>query len=177
LRLGAVFALLVGINVYVFFFSSGSLKKVSQAAQAASTKAEDPALVTPPAAPPTAAQGAPQGAAPMAGPGAVTPTTPGASRPAPRKRQIDGAVRDHESLGAALRREGLDAPQTDQVVRALSPLLDLRKDIRPGERYSLRYQADGKLTSFELRGATMVYAVVRGPDGKLVGNRAPRMQE
>jgi hypothetical protein len=44
-KLSLVFLFLVGINVYVFFFSKGSLRSVSRAAQTASLPAPRPAVV------------------------------------------------------------------------------------------------------------------------------------
>jgi hypothetical protein len=142
LRLFAILVGLVGINVYVFFYSPGNLKQVSQAAQAASVGA--------------LAEPAPVPAAPVA-------------KAAGKKK--DGTVKEREGLGAVLRREALLPADADAVLRALQPVMDFKKEIHGGQRYTLRTAADGKLESFELRAASgATYAAVR-EDGKLVGKK------
>jgi len=156
-----VLSLLVGVNVYVFFFSPGSLKQVSQAAQAASTLSPgDPALIT-----------AQPEAAPVQGPlPAPAPLVPHA-----KPKRHDGTLKEHEGLGAALRREGLASPDADGVLRALSPIMNFKKELRAGLGYSVRLDGNGRLEGFELRvGPGVVYHVTRGPDAKLtVDKTAP----
>ncbi len=141
LRLSAVFAVLVGINVYVFFYSPGSLQVVAQAAESASIRGR-----------------------------AVMPPPP----PAPRKlERVKGVLRDGEGLGAALRREGLAVADADATLRALRPLLDFRRDLRAGQKYTLTRDEAGPLVTFELRAGATVYAVHRAPTGRLLGGKAP----
>jgi hypothetical protein len=134
-----VLAILVGINVYVFFFSPGSLKQVSQAAQAAATTHDAGGRdLTPP-----------------------TPTVPVVA-PAAKASRRDGVVREHEGLSGVLRREGLAPADADAVLRALQPVLSFKRDIRAGQKYAIRLGGDGRLEGFELRaGAGVVYTVGR----------------
>jgi hypothetical protein len=154
LRLGAVLATLVGVNVYVFFFSAGSLRQVKQAAQAAATRGpDDPELL-----------GLPGVAAPVAAPVAALPEVPVKTR--------RGVVKERESLGATLRREGLYASDSAGTLRALQPLMNFKKELRAGLAYSLRFDAQGRLERFELRESpALSYVVARGSDGKLSGER------
>lgn len=166
-RLGVVLALLVGVNIYVFFFSPGSLRQVSQAAQAASTRAPvEDAL----------AEAAPAQAAPAATPAASTGT---ATPPKAKPRKHEGSVKEREGLGAVLRREGLLPRDADAALRALQPIMNFRKELRAGQGYTIRLDAGGRLEALELRVTpTVAYAVTRGPDGKLTAERlasAPRL--
>jgi len=148
LRLTAVLLVLVGINVYVFFFSSGSLKQVSQAAQAASTHEATPA----PAVAPTVA----------------TPVAHGSRK--------DGTVREHEGLGGVLRREGLVAADVDAVLRALQPIMGFKRELHAGQKYTVRTGADGRLEGFELRAAPGVVYTVAKVDGKWTGKKSAPAQ-
>jgi hypothetical protein len=141
-----VLAILVGINVYVFFFSPGSLKQVSQAAQAAATTHDQGGrdLLPPPSV-----------VAPMVAPAA-------------KGRSKEGVLREHEGLGGALRREGLAQPDADAVLRALSPVMAFKREIRAGQRYAIKLGGDGRLEGFELHAGPVVYGVAR-VDGKWVG--------
>jgi hypothetical protein len=140
-RLFLVFAALVGINVYVFFYSKGSLKVVQQAAQAASTRA------------------------------AEKPREPTPLPPSVTLTRREGALKEREGLGSALRREGLAAGDVDDALRALRPLLDFKRDLRAGQKYTLRVAPGGRLATFELRAGTTVYVVSRAPDGRLLGGK------
>jgi hypothetical protein len=140
-KLFLVFLVLVGINVYVFFFSPGNLQSVSKAAQAASV-GQTPARPLPP--PP---------AAPV------------------RYVSRDGTVREAEGLGSALRRDGVRATDVDGALRALRPLLDFKRQIQAGQKYRLRLGPDGTLSALELRAPSGVYGVSRTPDGRLIGGK------
>jgi murein DD-endopeptidase MepM/ murein hydrolase activator NlpD len=147
IRLGIVFALLVGINVYVFFFSSRSIDEVKKDLP----KTE-------------AAQIVDEGAA--ASPSPSPSPSPSAEKPGFEKH---GTVKEGEGLGAVLGREGLTPPESNEVIRALAPIMNFKKEIRSGQKYTLRYDAQGRLVGFELRASPVsVYQVERGPDGKLV---------
>jgi hypothetical protein len=148
LRLAAVLAVLVGVNVYVFFFAPGSLKQVSQAAQAAQTG--EPIGID---APPTRAG----------------PVVAAAAGKGTRK---EGMVHEHEGLGAALRREGLAAADADHVLRALAPIMGFKRDVHGGQRYTLRIGADGQLEGFELKAGKGVVFTVARVDGKWLGRKA-----
>jgi hypothetical protein len=186
MRLAAVFALLVGVNVYVFFFSSGSLKKVSQAAQAASTHApgvDSPS--TPPSPTPTPTPTPTPSPSPSPSPNASSSPSPAlppaASHPAaaavaaaPKSATATGTVRDRDALGTILRREGISPSDTDAVIRALRPVMDFKREIHPGEKYLVRYDDQGHLASFELLGTGAKYVVARDASGKLDGKKVTR---
>jgi cell envelope opacity-associated protein A len=142
LRLALVVAVLIGVNVYVLFFGSGSLKHVQQAARDAVAEA---------------------------GTTIPAPALPVAS-PAPQKpRSITGKVRDGESLGGVLRREKLRADDSDATLRALGPVMDFRKEIQSGQKYSIQLDDSGRLTRLELRTAKgPAYVVARDANGNLV---------
>jgi hypothetical protein len=148
LRLGMVLAILVGVNVYVFFFAPGSLKQVSQAAQAAASTGDALAVEPQPRAAP-----------------AVAP-------PGGKATHKEGVVREHEGLGAALRREGLAAADADHVLRALAPIMGFKRDVHGGQRYTVHTGADGHLEGFELKTAKGVVFTVARVDGKWVGRKA-----
>jgi YD repeat-containing protein len=85
---------------------------------------------------------------------------------------VNGTVRAGESLGSILRREGLTPPESDEVIRALAPVMNFKKEIRAGQKYALRYDDQGRLVGFELRASPItVYEVAPGADGKLVGRK------
>jgi hypothetical protein len=138
-KLSLVFLFLVGINVYVFFFSAGSLKSVSRAAQVASLP---PSKTRP----------------------AVVPVEP-------QWTAREGAVRAGEGLGSALRRDGLPAAEVDRLLRALRPLLDFRRDIVVGQKFRVASTAGGRVVSFEMRAAGVVYAVARAPNGAFIAGK------
>lgn len=162
LRLGLVFTVLVGINVYVFFFRAGNVNDLKK--ELDSTRIQNATgLVQRPAsaeAPGTRGDGLDREAGePNAG------------------RAVEGKVRKGDSLGGLLKREGLATADADQVIRALRPVLDF-KSIREGQVYVIRYDDDGKLESFELRATPVVlYRVERGSDDKLVGKRTEAKTE
>jgi hypothetical protein len=147
-RLLVVLAILVGINVYVFFFAPGSLKQVSQAAQAASTHEPEGKALEPEARVPSPVATAAKGS---------------------RK---DGVVREHEGLGGVLRREGLAAADADAVLRALQPIMGFKRDLHAGQKYTLRTRGDGRLEEFELHAAPGVVFTVARVDGKWVGKKS-----
>src|SRR5687767_4897248 len=158
IQLAVVFALLVGINVYVFFFSKRSIKNV---------KKEVPAE---PGPPPMEQAGVLE-----AGLGAgAAEEDKAAAEPAAAiaGREVPGMVKDGESLGGILRREGLTPPETDEVIRALAPIMNFRKEIRTGQKYVMRYDDLGRLIGFTLRVTPLdQYEVTRGADGKLAGRK------
>lgn len=155
IRLAAVLAVLVGVNVYVFFFRGGtSIQDVKKAVQKARIEGEGGAR----AASRGDAGGAVAGGAVAGGP------VPG--------RVAEGRVRAGDSLGAILKREGLDATCADEVIRALRPVFNLRS-IREGQTYRIELDDEGRVVGFELRvSPVLLYRVTRGDDGKLVARES-----
>ena len=164
LRLGLVLAVLVGINIYVFFFRGGtSISDVKKAVQQAE-------IATPANAPPS---GSPAGPAlPSAKPVA------GAEPPAPPAgKTVEGTIQNGDSLLKIMEKAGVDAGEANDVVEALKPVLDF-KSIRAGQAWFLRFDDDGRLIGFELRASpVLLYRVERGADGKLVAKKSEAKTE
>jgi murein DD-endopeptidase MepM/ murein hydrolase activator NlpD len=160
LRLGIVLTLLVGINVYVFFFRGGtSIQDVKKAVKEAQIPAEQ--------TPGTAASLAP---APSAKP-ADEPTGPAAGK------TVEGKIQKGDSLLKILEKAGVETPEANEVVEALKPVMDF-KTIREGQAYFLRFDDDGQVIGFELRASpVLLYRVERGQDGKLVGKKSEAKTE
>lgn len=139
--LGLVLAALVGINLYVFVFSDKSISEVKRA-----SVGESSTLAPPEPAP----------------------------RPDPTPypgRWVDGEVHQDDSLGKILRREGLTPPEADELIRALQPVMDLRK-IRAGQKYRLHFDRDGVLLGFEFQvSRLLMIRAERGTDGAMSARR------
>jgi hypothetical protein len=138
-----VFAVLVAINVYVFFFSPDSLRMVAQAAETVSVRGGQGRAV------------------------ALPPPVTVASRFETR----EGSVREGEGLGALLRREELSAAEVDASLRAFRRLLDFKRDVRPGQKVTLRRDSAGRLVVVELRVGGVLHALHRAPDGRLLAGK------
>jgi hypothetical protein len=83
-------------------------------------------------------------------PRAATPAPlPPAPAPIGPPVAIEGKVGKADTLGRLLKHHGLSAVETDEVIRALSPVLDFRT-IRAGESFRIERGADGHVKLFEL---------------------------
>ncbi len=157
-----VLGALVVVNLYVFVWDKKtSVGAIKQQAAEASAKA-------PPAAIPS------QPLVPAAGPLApITPTVKGgvavAAAPVGPPGSIDGKVGKSDTLGRLLKKSGLSGAEADEVIRALSGVLDF-KTIRAGQTYRIERGPDGRVKLFELT-VTKVHTVraERQPSGELVG--------
>ncbi len=89
----------------------------------------------------------------LAGSAAPAMTIPSAPlTPAPAAAQItavNGVVAKSDTLGKLLKRSGLSGSEADEVIRALSGVLDF-KAIKTGAAYRIERGADGRVTRFEL---------------------------
>jgi hypothetical protein len=84
-----------------------------------------------------------------------------------------GQVQGGDSMGSILSREGLNAEQSDDVIRALRTRMDLQK-IRPGQRYELWISADKKVRLFSFHvGNGERIVVLREPGGGFQVNASP----
>ncbi|HEY1557904.1 MAG TPA: hypothetical protein VGF94_23910 [Kofleriaceae bacterium] len=143
-----VLGALVVVNLYVFVWDKQTgvraLRDQAEAGQPA------PAMTVPslPLVPGHAANAAPAAKAPPA---------------------VTGVVGKSDTLGKLLKKSGLTAAESDEIIHALSGVLDFRA-IRAGETYRLERGADGRVTRFELDVAKgrRVHAE-RKPSGELVG--------
>lgn len=155
-----VLGALVVVNLYVFVWdkktSVGAIKEQAQAAPKAPAAAIPSAPLAPTPAPVTGQGAGPKHLAPAPAP--VGP--PGT---------IDGKVGKSDTLGRLLKKSGLSASEADEVIRALSGVLDF-KAIRQGQTYRIERGADGRVKLFELV-VSKVHTVraERQPSGELVG--------
>lgn len=85
---------------------------------------------------------------------------------------VDGHVARSDTLGKLLKRSGLTGAEADDVIHALSGVLDFRT-IKAGAAYHLERGRDGKVTRFDLELSKNHHVrVVRGTAG-LVGSADP----
>lgn len=116
MRLGALFAVLVGVNVYVFFFRGGtSIRDVLKSG----------AIAKRPAAAATSSSGSGD---PAAQPGAPSNDD---------SVVVKGSLAGHLGLLGALSAVNIDRTQANEVIAALRPALDLRA-LRPKQSFEVR---------------------------------------
>ncbi len=143
-RLGLVFAVLLGVNVYFFLLRGGTslraLMKTTELQKANPTEA------------PTGATAAPAAAAPK-------PKTDDPS--AEEARVVDGTMADNDTVERRLKADGLPPPTVNAIANALGKVFDLRT-VRAGHGYTLRFDAEDHLRSFEYRvSQALAYHVAR----------------
>lgn len=171
IRLGVIFSILVGINVYVFLFRSGNLRDLSS--QVSATRIQGgaagdaaPALGT---QPPGGELGVPVPAGDDVADDDGAPRA-GVERP--------GKVARGDSLKKILQREGLEPPEVAEVLSALREGGFEVNSIREGQSYVVRFDDQGRLVGFELRiSAVVVYVVERGDDDHLSARKAETKTE
>ena len=138
-----VLGALVVINLYVFVWDKKTgVRAIRQQAEAKSA----PTLAVP--------------SAPLA---AQEPTAPPAPPP------IVGKVVPNDTLGRLLKRSGLTPAESDEIIRALSGVLDF-KALRPGQTFRIERSADGRVASFDIDVAKSRHVrAERQPSGELTG--------
>lgn len=142
LRLGAVIAILVGINLYVFLWRGGT--SIPDVMEKAAVAGESGALLDAAAEPAIAPQHSP-----------------------PNLTIVEGQVKSGDSMGRILRREGMSANEADELIRALNGTLDLRK-IRAGQKFEMQFDGAKRLMRFDFEVSRLLQVrVSRGADGKL----------
>jgi murein DD-endopeptidase MepM/ murein hydrolase activator NlpD len=146
-----VLAGLVLVNLYVFVWN----KKTGVAAikrEAEAKSAQPDPMMSVGTAPLAPAAGSADGA-PLGPPGVV-----------------EGKVEKSDTLGRLLKRNGLSAPEADEVIRSLSGKLDFRQ-IRAGQTFRIERGADGRVELFELElSKTQKVRAERDSDGELQGS-------
>lgn len=151
-----ILAALVFVNLYVFVWD----KKTS--IDAVRTKAANTPV-------PMAMQGA---ALPPPPPAALDAGSGGgssATAPVGPPGSIDGQVGKSDTLGKLLRKSGLSAAETDEVIRSLSGVLDFKK-IKPGQTFHIERGPDGRVKLFELElSKVQKVRAERQPTGELLG--------
>ncbi|HEX4450983.1 MAG TPA: hypothetical protein VH143_08950 [Kofleriaceae bacterium] len=90
-----------------------------------------------------------QALAGSAAPAMTIPSAPLVPAPAAPVNAITGVVAKSDTLGKLLKRSGLSGSEADEVIRALSGVLDF-KAIKTGATYRIERGADGRVTRFEL---------------------------
>jgi hypothetical protein len=139
-----VLGALVVVNLYVFVWDNKTgVRAVRQQAEAKST----PALAMPsaPLAPVTAVTGQESGDR-----GSVTRgATAALPAPPPATTVVEGKVGKADTLGKLLKKSGLTAAEADEIIRALSGVVDFRT-IRAGQSYRIERGSDGRVMHFEL---------------------------
>jgi hypothetical protein len=168
-----VLAALVVVNLYVFVWD----KNTSVPAIQKVAENKSPAMQIP--APIPAAPAPPEGAGPRSGhypeaSGATIDNAPAieapkpVALPSPAPGAIDGKVAKSDTLGRLLKRNGLSAHEADEVIHALSGVLDF-KTIRAGQAFHIERGVDGRVRVFELALGKHKVRAERSDKGDLVG--------
>lgn len=144
---------LVLVNLYVFVWDKKTgVRAIKQQAEAHTA----PSMTLPSAPLPTAP------AAPAAGGSAAT--VPPTATPV---TVLDGKVAKSDTLGKLLKRSGLSAAESDEIIRALSGVLDFRA-IRAGQTFRIERASDGRVKRFELDlSRSHRVSAERAPSGEL----------
>lgn len=151
IRLTVVLGCLVLVNCYVFLWrDSTSIPAVMQKARALDA---DAAAATPPA--PAPAEVAAAAALPPSPPAAPTVVT--------------GKVASGDTVGKILKKNGLTASETDEVLRALSDVFDF-KSLQPGQAFAIERDPAGLVQSFQIEVSKIkTVRVERDDAGAMVG--------
>jgi hypothetical protein len=157
-----VLGVLVVVNLYVFVWDKKTgVRAIKQQAEAA----DHPVPMTVPTQPLAPSRSDAQPAdAPR---GAVGSIARSLARAAPAA--IEGKVAKSDTLGKLLKRNGLTAAETDEVIHALSGVLDF-KTIKAGESFRIERGTDNRVVRFELdlaKGRRVL--AERKPTGELAG--------
>jgi murein DD-endopeptidase MepM/ murein hydrolase activator NlpD len=167
IRLTLVFAFLIAVNVYYFFFRGGtSLRDLQRLSE---EKKGPSALVIPPAAPPG------QSPADKRTPGqAAAPEATPEVNPDEDARVQAGVAGPSDTLAAVLKREGVPPPAAGQAIAALTKVFDPRT-VRAGQAYTLRFDSEERLRAVEWRTtpATMFRAERKGDAWRAARETAP----
>ena len=86
---------------------------------------------------------------------------------------VDGHVAKSDTVGKLLKRSGLSAAESDDVIRALSGVLDFRT-LKTGAPYRIERGSDGHITRFDLELSKNHHVrVIRAANGSLTGSADP----
>lgn len=149
-----VLGALVLVNLYVFVWDKETSVAAIKEQAAAKTGGPPPAAMATAPLVTTAAGAAPgsAGIAPVGPPGIV-----------------EDKVAKADTLGRLLKRSGLTAPETDEVIRSLTGKLDFRA-IRTGQDYRIERGPAGRVEKFQLVVSKMLTVrSERQADGQLLG--------
>jgi hypothetical protein len=176
-----VLGALVVVNLYVFVWdkqtSVGAIRREADRATPTATVPSRP-LAPPAPAPAPAPPSVPGAAAPAA---SIAAGSAAATAPA-GVTLIEGKVGKSDTLGRVLKKSGLSAAETDEVIRALSGAFDFRT-LRPGQTFRIERGRDGRVQVFELavgkgrgqdRGQEQTVRAERSAAGAMVGKASGR---
>ena len=153
-----ILGILVVVNLYVFVWDKKTgVRAIKQQAEA-QTVAPSPSMTVPSkpleVVPPSTSIVAPAHTA-------VPPTV------------IEGKVGKSDTLGKLLKKNGLSAGDADEVIRALSGVLDFRT-IKTGEPFRIERGSSGHVQRFDLELAKGHHVrAERQPSGELLGSADP----
>jgi murein DD-endopeptidase MepM/ murein hydrolase activator NlpD len=135
-RLGAVFAVLIGVNVYFFLLRGGtSLRALMKTTELAKSN---------PTASPLVAAPAPSGAS------AAAPKAKSDDPSAEEARVVEGTMADSDTVERRWKADGLPPTTVNAIANALGKVFDLRT-VRAGHGYTLRFDAEDHLRAVEYR--------------------------
>ena len=142
MRLGALFAVLVGINLYVFFFRGGTsiqdILKTSAINKATTSQKADKEVSSESKA-----------------------TSTRAAEPRDDSIVLQGSLKGHLGLSSALAAQKLSRKQVSTLIAALRTKLNMR-GLRPAHRYEVRLDPKtGKIRKFTYRLSTIKSVVVK----------------
>jgi murein DD-endopeptidase MepM/ murein hydrolase activator NlpD len=143
LRVALVFALLGGVNVYIFFFRHGTSLSDLERLSAQRKDANLPSARIPTPSPPQAKKAQEGGAR-------ARPVEAAEAVVDDEGRTVHGTVGASDTLSGLLKREELPARTVGQVVDALARVFDVR-NVRAGHAFTLRFDADDRLRTLEYR--------------------------
>ncbi|MCU1282851.1 MAG: Peptidase [bacterium] len=152
-RLGMVFVVLIGVNVYFFFLRGGtSLRALMKTTELAKSSSSSTPLVAAPAVAPAAAKAK-----------ADDPS-------AEEARVVEGTMADNDTVERRLKADGLPPATVNAIATSLGKVFDLRT-VRAGHGYTLRFDAEDHLRAVEYRvSPALAYHVARDP--ALISNDA-----
>lgn len=126
-----VLGALVLVNLYVFVWDKKTgVRAIKQQAEAHTA----PSMSIP--------------SAPLPAP-VATPDAGAVPAPVAPATTVEGKVAKADTLGKLLKKSGLTAAEADEIIRALSGVLDFRA-IRAGQAFRIERAPDGRVKRFEL---------------------------
>jgi murein DD-endopeptidase MepM/ murein hydrolase activator NlpD len=143
-RLGMVFAVLIGVNVYFFFLRGGtSLRALMKTTELAKSNPTTAPVVAVPSGVAAAAKAKTDDAA------------------AEESRVVEGTMQDSDTVERRWKADGLQPKTVNELAAALGKVFDLRT-VRAGHGYTLRFDAEDHLRSIDYRvSPALGYRVVR----------------
>jgi murein DD-endopeptidase MepM/ murein hydrolase activator NlpD len=143
-RLGMVFAVLIGVNVYFFFLRGGtSLRALMKTTELAKSNPTTAPVVAAPSGVAAAAKAKTDDAA------------------AEEARVVEGTMQDSDTVERRWKADGLQPKTVNELAAALGKVFDLRT-VRAGHGYTLRFDAEDHLRSIDYRvSPALGYRVVR----------------